>query len=567
MSMTNQSETKICQNCRAEFIIESDDFAFYEKIKVPPPTFCPECRMQRRLSWRNDFVFYNRQCDLCQRKIISIYSPDNPQVIYCNTCWWSDKWDPKKYARDFDFSKFFFEQFAEFRQKVPALALVNDNGTGSVNSEYTQNVQYSKNCYMCMVAWKLENCMYFSYGADVKDAMDSMGIFSPSQGIYENMYSGKCFNSRYAYNSFALVNCSFCYDCYSCQYCFQCSGLRSKKYCVKNKQYGKEEYEKIIAGYKLDTFSGTERALREFEDFLLSQPHKFAHLHNCVNCLGTNLIDSKNAKYVFHTRRSENSKYMENGDTEKDSYDLSVGGELSECYEGLTPDHSNRALFANYVWKSVDALYSDFCMSSQNLFGCVGLKFGEYSIFNKQYSKEEYFKLKEKIIEHMKQAGEWGEFFPMQFSPFAYNESMAQISSSLTKEEALAKGLRWQDNIQKTRGKTTFLEIPESIFDVQDSILNEILECILCRRNYKIVPDELTFYRKWKIPIPRKCFFCRLARRFKLRGPSKLWHRKCMCEKNHLHHEGKCPNEFETNYAPERPEIVYCEECYQQEVY
>jgi len=27
------------------------------------------------------------------------------------------------------------------------------------------------------------------------------------------------------------------------------------------------------------------------------------------------------------------------------------------------------------------------------------------------------------------------------------------------------------------------------------------------------------------------------------------------------------PNEFETAYAPDRPEIVYCEKCYQQEVY
>ena len=30
---------------------------------------------------------------------------------------------------------------------------------------------------------------------------------------------------------------------------------------------------------------------------------------------------------------------------------------------------------------------------------------------------------------------------------------------------------------------------------------------------------------------------------------------------------GKCTNEFETSYAPERPEIVYCESCYQKEVY
>ncbi|MDI6602741.1 MAG: hypothetical protein QME57_01295 [Patescibacteria group bacterium] len=34
-----------CQNCKKEFVIEPEDFAFYEKIKVPPPTWCPECRL------------------------------------------------------------------------------------------------------------------------------------------------------------------------------------------------------------------------------------------------------------------------------------------------------------------------------------------------------------------------------------------------------------------------------------------------------------------------------------------------------------------------------------------
>jgi hypothetical protein len=31
-------------------------------------------------------------------------------------------------------------------------------------------------------------------------------------------------------------------------------------------------------------------------------------------------------------------------------------------------------------------------------------------------------------------------------------------------------------------------------------------------------------------------------------------------------HENRCPNEFETSYAPDRKEIVYCEACYLKEV-
>ena len=62
-----------------------------------------------------------------------------------------------------------------------------------------------------------------------------------------------------------------------------------------------------------------------------------------------------------------------------------------------------------------------------------------------------------------------------------------------------------------------------------------------------------------KIPIPRRCFYCRHEARLKRRNPFKLWHRKCM--------KLGCENEFETSYSPDRPEIIYCEKCYQQEVY
>ena len=147
----------------------------------------------------------------------------------------------------------------------------------------------------------------------------------------------------------------------------------------------------------------------------------------------------------------------------------------------------------------------------------------------------------------------------MKYSPFAYNESLADLSFPMTKNEIINSELCFQENLQRTKGKTTLKNIPESISDISDSIINEVLECIQCQRNYKIVKNELSFYKKFKIPIPRYCFFCRLAKRFELRTPSRLWHRKCMKE--------GCNNEFETSYAPDRPEIVYCEKCYQAEVY
>jgi len=40
-----------------------------------------------------------------------------------------------------------------------------------------------------------------------------------------------------------------------------------------------------------------------------------------------------------------------------------------------------------------------------------------------------------------------------------------------------------------------------------------------------------------------------------------------MCDKKDHGHIEKCENEFQTPYAPKRPEKVYCENCYNKEVY
>ena len=181
-------------------------------------------------------------------------------------------------------------------------------------------------------------------------------------------------------------------------------------------------------------------------------------------------------------------------------------------------------------------------------------------IFNKKYSKAEYEELKEKIIQHMKQTGEYGEFFPPSIALVYYNETQGNLYDPLTKEEVLARGWQWEDNMPGTYGKETIKNnsIPDKIEDVPDSYLKEIFACDSCNKNYNITQNELLFYRKEKIPFPRKCPNCRYKRRFDLRPLRKLWHRTCM----------KCNVvEFETPYSPERKEKIYCESCYNKEVY
>ena len=161
----------------------------------------------------------------------------------------------------------------------------------------------------------------------------------------------------------------------------------------------------------------------------------------------------------------------------------------------------------------------------------------------------------------------YGEFFPFEISPTAYNESLAQDFFPLNSNFANQNGYTWREpNSREYKATVNAKDLPYSIDDVDEKILKEIITCDHCQKAYRIIPIELQFYKRFSLPLPRLCHDCRFVERFKLVNPPKLWKNSCMCSENSHGHSGKCQNEFETSYDPEKSDIVYCENCYQQEI-
>jgi hypothetical protein len=568
-------ENRTCQNCKKDFTIEPDDFSFYEKIGVPAPTFCPECRYIRRLLDRNEYNLYRRKCDATGESIISIYREDAPFSVYKQDYWKSDSFDALQYGRDFDFSRPFFEQYEELRRSVPHLAMVNSS---SVNSEYTNQAQDNKDCYMLVTSGRNEMCIYGSWCQDNYFLCDCY-MAGKCELCYECIDITKCSQCGWVHNCTDCVNVYFSNDCRGCTDCFGCVGLRNKQYYWFNENIGKEEYLKRAKEYfwSRDFIKETKK---KFSDFRLRFPVKNYHGSQVRNSTGDYIENSERARSAFNCRDNKDTAYMQDAWESEDCMDITeiVGGEMSYEIQGVDKPHRSIVIRSGFNTIS-DSCYCDMCFSIRECFGCFGLKKNEFCILNKQYSKEEYFVLKDKIIEHMKKTGEWGEYFPSNLSPFSYNESMAQDYFPLTKSEALTRGYSWYDRPERDYKITlSSNDIPQKFEDISGDILTQVVECSsqydplhkekypLCTTAFNIVPIELTFYEKMKIPLPDKCFPCRRQERFLLRNPRKLWHRDCMCDKSNHSHQGKCSNEFETSYAPDRPEIVYCESCYQQEV-
>jgi len=564
-----QSEIKNCKNCKKDFTIETNDFLFYEKIKVPPPTFCPKCRYVRRLLDRNEYNLYKRKCDATGKDIISIYREGMPFPVYEQEYWKSDKFDAMQYGRDFDFNRPFFEQYEELRRVVPHVALVNSN---SPNSEYTNQANNNRDCYMLVTSGYCDKCIYGSWCANCYFLGDCYMV-EKSEFCYECVNMTKCSRCVYSYDCSDCVDVYFSSDCRGCTDCFGCVGLRSKQYYWFNENIGKEKYEKQVKSF-LWSRNFIQESKGKFLKIRNTVPVKFYHGSNVQNSSGDYIQNSLRTKVAFNCRNNKDTSYMQDAWYGVEDYrDCTEVDSGEMCYEIQGVEKPTRTIVARSCLGTItDSCYCDMCFGAQDCFGCFGLKTKQYCILNKQYSKEEYLKLKEKIIEHMRKTGEWGEYFPAKFSPFAYNESMAQDYFPLTGDEALKAGFTWYDRPPRDYKITlTTSDLPETFFETKENIAEETIQCAtqnssdqkekysLCTTAFKITSLEFSLYKILNLPIPEKCFPCRRQDRFALRNPRQLWHRKCMKE--------GCPNEFETSYAPERPEIVYCEKCYQQEVY
>ncbi len=588
-------ETKKCQNCKTEFVIKKEDFNFYEKIKVPAPTFCPECRLIRRMMWRNERSLFKRTCAKTGRDIITMFHPDAPVVVYDHDVWWGDTWEPTDYGAVYDFSTPFFQQFKELLKKVPLATLGNQNCPGSPYGNHNADCKLS---HLLYASFDNERVSYSHGALASKDCFDMYKTLHSELSYGDTLCAG-LYKTHLSYNSDESLNSMFLKHCMNLQDCIGCVNLRNKSHCIFNVQYSREEYEQKKQEFDFGSYKNLVDFENKFNEFTLTFPNRYANNIRSADVSGDNIMNSKNAKHCFDLYGEvQDSKYLIHIVNMKDSYDVYGGGAgASLVYEGVDAGlQISNQLFSVLSHGCLDTNYTYMCYGSKDLFGCIGLRNKQYCILNKQYTKEEYFELVPKIIEHMNTMPyidakalvyTYGEFFLSEISPFSYNETIAQEYFTKTKKQIAEQGFKYREPIHKDYVITIKnKDLPDHIQEISDSILDEIIECpnngqetTQCTKAFRIIKSELDFLKNNNIALPRYCPNCRHYNRLRQRNPFKLWHRMCQCGgvssqngkyKNtivHTHGDTECLVEFETSYAPDRPQIVYCEKCYQQEVY
>jgi hypothetical protein len=215
---------------------------------------------------------------------------------------------------------------------------------------------------------------------------------------------------------------------------------------------------------------------------------------------------------------------------------------------------------------------------------------------NKQYTKDERETHALNIVKELQEQQKRWEFFDPEFSPFPYNDTVADeyypiksvridgketiinpqgewsvtvLDSSKFIADAILD-LWWKEKIKiKRRTKENEINIPVWIQTIKhselmsdtnqvgDDIVDKAIICKVTGRLFKISAPELHFYRKNNFPIPHKHPDIRHQDRLHKRPGRDIWLRTC----------DKCWKKMLSIYDQNSKFKVYCESCYKQEIY
>ena len=556
-------QERVCRVSGERFYVRPEDVEFYKKMQVPLPTLSPHERIRNQIAFFNFYNLYFNKSALTGKKIISFYPPQTKLPVWEHQLWHSDKFNPLSYGRDYDNQQSFFEQFKDFFFSVPKPNLIVKN---CVNSDFGNNIQNAKNCYLTFDNRGSENSAYTIYIEESKEIYHSFGVVKSEIG-YENNLVDNSYQVFFSENSDSCLHSSFLFDCKDCQNCFMSSNLRHKKYVFRNQQLSQEEYQQKIAEINFGSRRVVEELQTEYREMKKNAIHRAHHNEKNVNSTGDYNVMCKNCYSCFYTIASENVNYGIGGFDCRD-VDSSVGGRNIEFSYNNFSFGSNNFYQVKFSLTGDDLRnceYCDLCKNCSNCFACIGLKNKKFCIFNKQYSEEEYWKKLDEIKTKMLEDGEYGEFFPKELAPIPYNISAATSYGGYDDLEIAKKyGYRIEEVEEPnpdTKNEITIDEVPDDIKDVIDDILTKAIVDKKNNKKFKYTKEELEFHRKYNLALPSEHYSAILARKRIALGPIVFnpEYRNC----------AKCGEKTQVTFPvdhPDAPKEVYCEKCYNKTI-
>jgi hypothetical protein len=539
----------VCSISGEEFEVSDLEIEMRKSFGVSDlPDTKPEYRIRELGAFWQHWNLYKRKCDKTGKDIISVFREDCDYPVWNKDEWVAHANPPEG---DIDFDKPVFPQMWEFFQKSP---IPHITGTNNQNCEYTDDAWFSKNCYLCHSFLGCEDMSYCYRPVHSKDCFYC--AFSISLELcYDTVNSHSCFNLIHGLNCRNCTDSAFLYDCRNCDNCMFCSNLRNKRYCFFNEQLSKEDYERKKGEWNLSSRKTYRRGKEIFEKMLVDVAfHRALNNDNCENTTGNHNVNCNDSVNCFFSQDNDQCVNCFRNYIGKTSLDFH--GHTSErCfYTILGQDKCYELRFCSQVVNSRYMEYCAFCLNCENCFGCCGLANKKFYIFNKPYSEEEYYEVKEKIGAHMKTTGEWGRFFPGYFAQNPYDESWSGFYFPLNKEEQ--EKLRFKYMAPVERRKESDLDadqVPDSSDELDEGVFEKVFWDEKANKPFKVRREDAAFAKRLKVPLPDTYYITRIHENVgRVFFDGKL--RKTAC--------AKCNTPIETSFPSKYDGRVLCEKDY-----
>ncbi len=322
-----------------------------------------------------------------------------------------------------NFWKSFFDNFFLLQKSIQLPALLDF--WWNENASYAEAIFSSKNVYLSSIIASCENIMYCLSAIDNShNCIWSTRIAANCNNIIDSAWITNSYNiffSKDIHNS-SDIRCSN--HCIWCHHLYNCNNLENKSYCIDNKQYTKEEYEKEIQKYHYRK--------------------KYAHNNTINNMNIFNSQDIENCVYIKDTQRGRNI-FM--SDHWNEMYDIIISWKWEHYYWTMGVGQYSEHIYCSYnTLKNSHIYYSYFLENCSYCLGCIWLKNKSYCILNKQYTKEERYDKVDEIFTQMEKDWTLWKFFPWTMNPFYFNDTAAYlIDDTFTKEEVEAEGYLRRD--------------------------------------------------------------------------------------------------------------------------
>ncbi|MDA1038607.1 MAG: hypothetical protein O2877_02885 [bacterium] len=494
---------RVCDLTGEKWDVTEEELGWYRHFNVPPSKLSPVTRMKINTSFYNGFQWWNQKHPKTGKTIITGVHPSTGIKVLPDK-----EWHEKDFSEngiEVDLNRSFFEQMRELQLRVPLPASRNikepENSISLASSG-------DRNSYF-MVATISENSLYSVWCNKLSGVCEVNSCDNVSNSYHiGNSYNIN--NCNFIDSSKDVISSDFIFFSSDLEFCFGASLQKHKRYLWFNEQLTKEEWEKRRAEVDLGSRKVLDENIAKFRKMMVEDTAWPENFNETVeNCTGELIFESEDISEGYFVNTSKNGHWVAYllSNCEGNAY-MGGGKDSTNNYYSHSPMMSSGCKFVHSCYSCQNVEYSMQCYNCEDLFGCVGLNRKRFCIFNKQYTEDEYYKKLDEVKTNMLERGEYGDFFPLSFSP-CYFFATPALAWLIDEKDAEQLGAAMYDldsmgargDIDSNAPMTDVSELPDHVKDFGEwsgKALKDKLE----GKRFAYIKPEITLYQKLNIAPP-----------------------------------------------------------------